>query len=117
MFLCRHAIAITPAEPLVLCRSSRICPGLAWHQRRRPSRPMCPVGFRIIVFEACSAFTARYGLSACWIAERSIVVRGSGQFRCLHCRSDCYRLERPLAGWVYLPLKHHAFHGAHSGHD
>jgi hypothetical protein len=31
------------------------------------------------------------------------------QYRYLHCRSDCYRLERPLAGWELHPLKIDAF--------
>jgi hypothetical protein len=34
------------------------------------------------------------------------------QFRYLHCRSDCYRLERPVAGWESHPLKINTFHGA-----
>ena len=33
-------------------------------QRRRPSPKLRRVGFRIALFEACSAFTARYGLRA-----------------------------------------------------
>ncbi len=31
------------------------------------------------------------------------------RFRFLRRRSDCYRLERPLAGWVSSPLKTRAF--------
>jgi hypothetical protein len=30
------------------------------------------------------------------------------QYRYLHCRSDCYRLERPVAGGELHPLKGHA---------
>ena len=52
-----HAVAITPAEPLGACI-------VLLPQRRRPSPKCRRVGFRIAVFEACSAFTARYGLRA-----------------------------------------------------
>ena len=31
------------------------------------------------------------------------------QFRHLHCRSDCFRLERPVAGWVSHPRKTNTF--------
>jgi hypothetical protein len=34
------------------------------------------------------------------------------QSRYLHCRSDCYRLERPVAGWELHPLEISTFHGA-----
>ena len=37
-------------------------------QRRRPSPKFGRVGFRIALFEACSAFTARYGLRACQVS-------------------------------------------------
>ena len=34
------------------------------------------------------------------------------QFRCLHCCSDCYRVERPVPGRVYLRCGPAPFHGA-----
>ena len=52
-----HAVATTPAEPLGA--NVALLP-----QRRRPSPYLRRVGFRIALFEACSAFTARYGLCA-----------------------------------------------------
>ena len=52
-----HAVATTPAEPL----GAYV---ILLPQRRRPSPKCRRVGFRIAVFEACSAFTARYGLRA-----------------------------------------------------
>jgi len=62
------------------------------------------VGSRIISFEACSAFTARYGLSARQVTFRDPLHRRLRRLRCLRRRSDCYRLERPFAGRVYFPL-------------
>ena len=50
-----HAVATTPAEQ----------PGAfvaLLTQLQRPSLIYGQVGFRITLFEACSAFTARYGL-------------------------------------------------------
>jgi len=58
-----HAVATTPAEPLDLVALPN-GPGQAGFQRRRPSPRSSRVGFRIALFEACSAFTARYGLHA-----------------------------------------------------
>ena len=52
-----HAVATTPAEPLG-ASVARL------PQQRRPSPRSSRVGFRIALFEACSAFTARYGLHA-----------------------------------------------------
>ena len=41
-------------------------PGQAWLPRRRPSLNSCQVGFRIVPFEACSAFTH---VTACMLAK------------------------------------------------
>ena len=49
-----HAVAITPAEP-----TGAVASLPRW---RRPSLNLSQVGFRIALFEACSAFTSRYGL-------------------------------------------------------
>jgi hypothetical protein len=43
------------------------------------------------------------------IALLRLLHRKLRQLHCFHCRSDCYRLERPFAGRVYLPLKTSAF--------
>ena len=60
-----HAVATTPAEPLdrVALPNS---PGQAGYQRRRPSPFIRRVGFRIALFEACSAFTR---VTACTLAK------------------------------------------------
>ena len=51
-----HAVATTPARWVHL--------SLGFPQQRRPSPRSSRVGFRIALFEACSAFTTRYGLHA-----------------------------------------------------
>ena len=58
-----HADAITPAEP----RGARVVhfPRGGW-----PSRSMGSVGFRVFPFEACSAFTARFGLHRRQVAKQ-----------------------------------------------
>ena len=80
-------------------------------QRRRPSLQTRQVGFRIILFEACSAFTR---VPACMVAEPPKVTRYT---RVLHhiCyllrRSDCFRPSDRLAGWDSHPLEIADFHG------
>lgn len=66
------------------------------------------VGFRITRFEACSAFTH---VRACILAEPPTgpLHRRLQPFRYLHDCSDCYRLERQLAGWDSHPLEDRAF--------
>src|SRR5262245_38785330 len=84
--LCLHAIAITPAAPMELVRSSfSIVNGLPCEKVR--SAPA------IIVFGACSAFTH---VMAYTLAEspRDPFHRKLRQLRCLCCRFDCYRVER-----------------------
>ena len=63
-----HAIAITPAGPLGILRSPP--------QQRRPSPNFRRVGFRITLFEACSAFTARYGLHTRQVTMMTFYTRG-----------------------------------------
>ena len=60
---CAHAVATTPAEPLGLLRSS--VQRSAFPERER-------VGLRIVLFEACSAFTH---VSACTLALPPFVAR------------------------------------------
>ena len=105
-FPCVHAVATTPAQRLgVLFRSSS------------PSRSSLPrkgrrVGLRIVLFEACSAFTR---VTACTLAPspiRDALSRRLLPLRYLHSCSGCFRLERPPGGtcthWKAPP-----FHGAH----
>jgi hypothetical protein len=86
-----------------------ICRSL--HQRWQPSLYSRQVGFRIALFEACSAFTL---ITACTLAEslNDPLHRRLRRSRYLLHLYDCYRLERPLPGrtdsyWVTVPL-----HGA-----
>ena len=91
--LCIHAVASTPAGPL----GARVA---VFFQRRRPSPADHRVGSRIAVFEACSAFTARYGLHTRGVALRPFT-RRLRRFRYLHPRSGCYRLKQPLSGGTF----------------
>ena len=75
------------------------CPHRSLPQRRRPSPKFRRVGFRIALFEACSAFTARYGLCACQVPTDPLHQK-LRPVRYLHGRSDCYRLERHLPGGI-----------------
>ena len=75
------------------------------HQRRRPSPYDRRVGSHITCFEACSAFTR---VTACLLAESpdaTLLHRRLRRIRYLLRRSDCYRLERPVAGWDLHPLE------------
>jgi len=59
---CMHAVAYYPGGiPGCTLRSLP----LEW----QPSPRIGRVGFRITVFEACSTFTARYGLHTRWITK------------------------------------------------
>ena len=59
----------------------------------RPSLEPGRVGSCITLFEACSAFTH---VTACTLAKSPSdpLHQRLQQFRCLHCCSDCYRVER-----------------------
>src|SRR5262249_47574692 len=91
-FPCVHAVATTPAQRLgVLLRSFT------------PSRISLPrkgyrVGLRIVLFEACSAFTR---VTACTLAlspMRDTPSEGLQLFRHLPSCSGCFRLERCRVG-------------------
>jgi hypothetical protein len=99
----KHAIAITPVDRWGLSLS-RVPP-------RRPSPLNCRVGVHVKCFEACSAFTR---VTACLLAGslNDPFHRRLRRFRYLHRRSDCYRLERPVAGWDSNPLKTNTLHNA-----
>ncbi len=53
---------------------------LGFHQRRRPSPIKWRVGSHVKPFEACSVFTARYGLLTRCTARRHICLEGSDGF-------------------------------------
>jgi len=56
------------------------------------------------MFRGLLGVHSRYGLLARGVAPGDPLHRRLRQYRYLHCRSDCYRLERPLAGWELHPL-------------
>ena len=68
-----HAIAITPVGPLgaFVARLP---------QQRRPSPSSRRVGSHINLFEACSAFTARYGLHARQVPCRTLYTGSFNRF-------------------------------------
>ena len=49
-------------------------------QRRRPSPKLRRVGFRIALFEACLAFTTRYGLHVRRVTIMTLYTEGFGRF-------------------------------------
>src|SRR5882724_9768727 len=67
------------------------------------------------MFRGLLSVHSRYGLPARGVAQGDPFHRRLRQFCYLHCRSDCYRLERPLAGWELHPLKIYAFSRRTSG--
>jgi hypothetical protein len=82
-----------------------------------PSRVSLPrygsrVGLRIVLFEACSAFTR---VTACTLALSPYFVtrftRRLQTFRLLHACSGCFRLER-LPGGIRTHWKAPPYHGA-----
>ena len=96
-----HAVAITPADSL---RAS-----LFSLRDLRPSLKFSQVGFRIALFEACSAFTTRYGLHLRQVAfTRPSTPKASADslppllLRLLPAGAT-------VAGWVSHPLKIAAF--------
>ena len=104
-----HAVATTPAGPL----GANV---VLLPQRRRPSPILRRVGSCIALFEACSAFTARYGLRARQVPfgpstlEASTASLPPRPFQLLPAGTT-------LAGGDFHPLRNRAFHGAltHAG--
>jgi len=73
-----------------------------------PSPLFRRVGSHTTLFEACSrSLTLRPARSPSRLSDP--LHQKLRQFRYLHCRSDCYRLERPVAGWESHPLKFNTF--------
>jgi hypothetical protein len=99
---CLHAVANTPAGLMELVRSYR---STNFGLPTKPGR----VGSCISLFEACSAFTH---VTACTLAKSpsDSLHQRLQQFRCLHCCSDCYRVERTSSRAGLTPaVDHHLF--------
>ena len=109
--LCRHAVANTPVGPRagVLSLPYRR-DGCHDSKPVTAAFPVIRAGRlpRLRCFEACSAFTR---VTACLLAgpPSGPLHQRLRQCRRLHYRSDCYRLERPVAGRDLHPLKTNTF--------
>src|ERR1700682_2689837 len=81
-----------PSTNRRMYRSDGTCPLVPFHQLR-PSHEPGRVGSCIVGFGACSAFTH---VTACTLAKSpsDSLHQRLQQSRCLHCCSDCYRVER-----------------------
>ncbi len=99
-----------------LCTCCRHYPGAAtgFQSAQSPNRVSLPrsefpVGLRIVLFEACSAFTR---VAACTLAPSPYIVTSISRrlqpFRYLHSCSGSFRLEQ-FAGWDSHPLENAAF--------
>jgi hypothetical protein len=86
-------------------RSDGICSLVRFHQLR-PSPKPGRVGSCISLFEACSAFTH---VTACTLAKSpsDSLHQRLQQSRCLHCCSDCYRVERTSSRAGLTPAVDH----------
>src|ERR1700676_1099352 len=96
-----------PSTNRRMYRSDGTCPLVPFHQLR-PSHEPGRVGSCIVGFGACSAFTH---VTACTLAQspRDSLHQRLQQSRCLHCCSDCYRVERTSSRAGLLPLWTTAF--------
>src|SRR5215469_651970 len=103
---CLHAVATTPAG---LIETNSL---IRFHQLRPSPKPW-RVGSCINLFEACSAFTH---VTACMLAESpwDPLHQRLQQLRCLHCRSDCYRVERTSSRAGLTPAVDHRSFTAHT---
>ena len=100
--LCLHAVANTPAGRMEFYSLVRF-------HSLRPSPKPGRVGSCISLFEACSAFTH---VTACTLAKSPSdpLHQSLQQSRCLHCCSDCYRVERTSSRAGLTPaVDHHLF--------
>jgi len=91
-------------------RSDGTCPLVRFHSLR-PSHEPGRVGSCIVGFGACSAFTH---VTACTLAKSpsDSLHQRLQQSRCLHCCSDCYRVERTSSRAGYSRCGPAPFHGA-----
>jgi len=103
--LCRHAVAITPVGPQMgSCCSPRTCGGGLLHPfaGSAPTLPVSrPARRSLVLRPACSR--SRLG---------DPLHQRLRQFRYLHYRSDCYRLEQPLPGGNCTRWRSAPYHGA-----
>jgi hypothetical protein len=115
-----HALGLPVLRTLSLCTCCRHYPGAADGRiaslippsRISLPRKGCRVGLRIVLFEACSAFTR---VTACTLAPspiRDALSRRLQPLRYLHSCSGCFRLER-LPGGICTHWKVPPYHGAH----
>ena len=119
LVLTDHALGLPVLRTLSLCTCCRHYPGAALGVlfAHSPSRISLPrkgrrVGLRIVLFEACSAFTR---VAACTLAPspiRDALLRRLQPLRYLHSCSGCFRLER-LPGGTCTHWKAPPCHGAH----
>ena len=77
----------------------------------------CEVGVHIGRFEACSTFTARYGLSARRAAKRPVCLEGSDGFVTSTAAPIATGWSDPVAGWELHPLKTNTFPRRTTGPD
>ena len=106
-FPCVHAVATTPAQRL------------AASSARFPSRISLPrselrVGLRIVLFEACSAFTR---VTACTLAPSPYFVTVSPKASTVSLPPQLLRLlpAGAVAGWGFHPLEKRRLFTAHLG--
>ena len=78
--LCRHAVTITPVGSRVQIVHDEGVSAPRFPPRRRPSPSSWRVGSHVTTFEACSVFTARYGLPTRRTAIRCACLGGSDGF-------------------------------------
>jgi hypothetical protein len=81
--------------------SSPLDDGLPW-KTDRSAPASC-------IFRGLLSVHSRFGLHARWITRCDPLHQRLRRTCCLLRRSDCYRLERPVAGWDLHPLEVAAF--------
>jgi len=97
----RHAVITTPVEP----PGASIVP---LPQQRQPSPNSRRVGFHITLFEACLAYTARYGLPTRRIPDGPSTLKAS----VISLPPQLFQLlpaETTIAGRGFHPLRNAAF--------
>ena len=101
-----RASRVATVSPLHACRrhypgGAGRCPRRSLPGRWQPSPRFCRVGFRIVRFEACSAFTRVAARMVTEPPKATLFHRSaSGHVVASITRSDCYRLERQLPGGI-----------------
>ena len=114
-----HTLGLPVLRTLSLCTCCRHYPGAAAGRTLRSASPSrislprkgCRVGLRIVLFEACSAFTRVTACTLVLSPIRDTLTRRLQPFRFLHSCSGCFRLE-PLPGGPCTHWKAPPCHGA-----